>query len=145
MGLRRPKLTNLDPFFLQNVHVRMDSGHDIFFGRHFHFFGPPNRPFFGGMVTLPDLRFHFAKFEVLPPTRSPSASWWPVSLLLQRDITLPDLRFCLIEPQIWQSGRVVKSSGQRLPDLRFCLDGTSNLAKWPPGLRGSKESTFFGG
>jgi len=35
--------------------------------------------------------------------------------------------------------------GSALPDLRFRLDGTSNLAKWPPGLRGSKESTFFGG
>ena len=44
----------------------IDSGHDNFLAIIFAFFGPQNCPFFGGMLTLPDLRFPFAKFKVLP-------------------------------------------------------------------------------
>ena len=108
-------------------------------------FWPPKLAIFGG-------HGHFARFEVplcqvwgSTPTRSPSASWWPVSLLLQRDITLPDLRFCLMEPQIWQSGRVVKSSGQRF--ARFEVLPWWNLksgkvATWPQGVQ--RKYVFWG-
>ena len=36
----------------------MDSAKDFFFGTRFHFFGGQNWPFFRGMVSLRDLRFH---------------------------------------------------------------------------------------
>ena len=45
-------MTNLDPFFLQNVRVHMDSGKAFFRGPSFSLFWPPNLAIFGGVWSL---------------------------------------------------------------------------------------------
>ena len=68
-----PKITNLDPVFLQNVRVHMDSGKDYFFGHSYSLFWLPNLSVFGGHGQFSGFevpQVTFSGFEV-PPRNGP--------------------------------------------------------------------------
>ena len=173
MGLWRPKLTNLDPFFCKMSMSIWIRGTTIFLAVIFTFLAPKIGHFWGAWSlcqiwgsTLPSLRFYRGMSQFYKEWMMVSNNKNVLVAVQLKEVDSPqrlrmmnrNMKLCLAVIslcQIWdsalwnlRSGKAVewwKAVGSALPDLRFCLDGTSNLAKWPPGLRGSKESTFFGG
>ena len=124
-------MTNLDPFFCKMSMSIWIRGTTIFFGRHFHLFGPQNRPFLGGMVTLPDLRFHFASFEVLL-RNEPIQSRERIMVSNKNVLVAFQLKEDEAENDEYKCEAllvVILHKDITLPDMRFSLNRTSDLAK----------------
>ena len=109
----------------------MDSGHDVFFGHHFHFFWPPKLAIFWGMVTLPDLRFHFASFEVLL-RNEPIQSRERIMVSNKNVLVAFQLKEDEAENDEYKYETllvVILHKDITLPDMMFFLNRTLDLAK----------------
>ena len=124
-------MTNLDQVFCKMSMSIWIRGMTVFLAIIFTFFGPQNWPFFGGIVTLPDLRFHFASFEVLL-RNEPIQSRERIMVSNKNVLVAFQLKEDEAENDEYKCEAllvVILHKDITLPDMRFSLNRTSDLAK----------------